>query len=555
VQFCPLRCHGVTACWLENRLAQCRKVVLATVLCGGLLLRLYGINFGLPYLYDPDEPLFVSRAMEILAHRDLNPHWFGVPATTTIYMLSALYATIFGVGFGLGIFAGPEDFKALYLQNPTVFYLSGRTMIAAFGVTTILLTYMIGRRLFNRATGLLAAAFLALCPLHVGLSQLIRSDIQMSFLTLVVFWFCLDILHRQTWSSSVLAGFFAGVGAATKYPAVMVALIIVLAHIWSGSRHWPSLAKLLVAGGASVVGVFVASPFLFLDFGTVLANVAFEARPTHLGATGEGAILNLIWYLRGPLVEALSTGGLILGGIGIVLGAVSMQRERWLLIAFPVSFIAFIASLNLRWGRWTVPVIPFLCLLAAHAFYRIAAYIGGRWDTRLGVAAGLLLASSVAAPLLTADIVRGRELSGTDTRTRAREWMMEHVPTGSRVLLEAYTPQFSGERYKVFLVTTDGRLAEVDARRATSGVADALFIPQGRVGRLRDTEAIRQERVEYMVVSDSYERYRAERERYPEIVATYESLMTMGTKLYEIHRSPSANTGPTIRVYRFDRTD
>jgi uncharacterized membrane protein len=162
-------------------------VVFATILCSGLLLRLYGINVGLPYIYDPAEPLFVYRANKILADRDLDPHWFGVPATTTIYMLSAVYASIFEVGLGLGTFAGSEDFKALYFQNPTLFYVSGRIMMAVFGVATILLTYMIGHRLFNRATGLLAAIVLALSPLHVGLSKLIRPDIQMSFLILVAF--------------------------------------------------------------------------------------------------------------------------------------------------------------------------------------------------------------------------------------------------------------------------------------------------------------------------------------------------------------------------------
>jgi hypothetical protein len=80
--------------------------------------------------------------------------------------------------------------------------------------------------------------------------------------------------------------------------------------------------------GASIVGVSVASPSLFLNFGTVLADVAHEARLTHLSATGEGLILNLLWYMRGPLVETLSIGGLILGGIGIVWGMVSTIIEK-----------------------------------------------------------------------------------------------------------------------------------------------------------------------------------------------------------------------------------
>lgn len=139
-------------------------------------------------------------------------------------------------------------------------------------------------------------------------------------------------------------------------------------------------------------------------------------------------------------------------------------------------------------------------------------------------------------------------MSGTDTRTLAREWMMKHVPAGSRVLLETYTPEFSVERYKMFLVDGEGRLAAVKVNTTVSG---ALFQPDGTVGSLRDHDAIHQERIEYMVISDWYERFRAERERYPEIVATYEELMGMGTLVYEARRTPGVNGGPTIRVYRF----
>ena len=38
-------------------------------------LRLYGLDFGLPYLYQPDEPNKVEAAQNILKSGDLNPHY------------------------------------------------------------------------------------------------------------------------------------------------------------------------------------------------------------------------------------------------------------------------------------------------------------------------------------------------------------------------------------------------------------------------------------------------------------------------------------------------
>ena len=532
--------------------------MLSVVLCG-LSLRLYGINFGLPYLYNSDEPLFVDAAMQMLSAHSLNPNWFGVPASTTIYLSAALYSVIFGAGVALGFFANPSDFKVLYVQNPAILYLSGRLIIACFGAATIPLVYMIGRRLFNRWTGVLAAALVALSPVHVYYSKLIRPDVQMSFLTLAAFWFCLKILERPTLLSYVMAGFLIGLGTATKYPAIVVALVIVLAHILSKPQQWSDHAKLLASGLASVVGLFVGSPYLLVKYEQALREVAMEARPSHLSATGEGLIQNIVWYLTGPLSHAVSTAGLLLGVIGIALCVIQKERSKWLLIAFPVIFFLFICSLNLRWERWIVPVIPPLCILSAHTIFRIASRIGQTFKPAIGISTALLLFLGVGSFLLHEDFLQGQMLSAPETRTLARDWIIDTVPQGSRLLVEQHTPQFRVEPYELFEVTyPEGtHITEAYPMGRISGVAKALFIPMGVIGKLKDPEIIRQNKIEYMILSDWYDRYVAEQgpAADPHAVATYEALMRMGTKIYETHSVFGQNDGPTIRIYRFNSVD
>lgn len=95
----------------EQLISQNSILFLVSLLIIGVLIRVYGINFGLPYFYDPDERAFLLRGLKILANRDLNPHWFGHPGTTVIYMLSGLYALIFIIGKGLGVFASPSTLR------------------------------------------------------------------------------------------------------------------------------------------------------------------------------------------------------------------------------------------------------------------------------------------------------------------------------------------------------------------------------------------------------------------------------------------------------------
>src|SRR5258705_6610903 len=99
-----------------------------------LALRLHAIDYDLPFVYDQDEPMFVTHALSMLKNHDLNPHWFGPPATTTMYLLTLVYGGVFGVGRITGAFHSAEDFRNLYYSNPTVFYLRGRILILIYGV-------------------------------------------------------------------------------------------------------------------------------------------------------------------------------------------------------------------------------------------------------------------------------------------------------------------------------------------------------------------------------------------------------------------------------------
>ena len=55
------------------------SIALLLVVVVGLALRLLGVRFGLPAVYNPDEVAIMSRALA-LAKGDLNPHNFVYPS-------------------------------------------------------------------------------------------------------------------------------------------------------------------------------------------------------------------------------------------------------------------------------------------------------------------------------------------------------------------------------------------------------------------------------------------------------------------------------------------
>src|SRR5713226_9217714 len=165
------------------RLFRAKQLVYVVVLLA-IVLRTWFIEADLPLVHDPDEPVFVDRAMAMLRNRDPNPHWFGAPASPTIYMLAGIYGGLFVLGRLSGHFNSPEDFRVLYHTDPTLIYLSGRLATSLFGIGCVILTYAIGNRLQSHWCGLVAALLVAINREHVIYSQLIRMDVLMGFFLL-----------------------------------------------------------------------------------------------------------------------------------------------------------------------------------------------------------------------------------------------------------------------------------------------------------------------------------------------------------------------------------
>jgi 4-amino-4-deoxy-L-arabinose transferase-like glycosyltransferase len=255
-----------------------------------LALRLWGITFGLPYEYHPDEPFLVRHALRF-GTGDLNPHWFTYPSFF-LYLLFFLYGLYFLVGFVLGIFHSPQDFATLYFLDPSAFYLIGRGAMAFIGALTVLVLYGAGRRLYGQRTGLLAAFFLTSTFLHVQNSHYISAvDISMTFFVLVSFYFLVRFWQEKKDSFYVLAGLFGGLAVANKYQAGLIVVPLTVAYVLQGRlRHpWREvrwMRGLFVGILALGLGFLLGCPFAVLDFPTFWSYILGHYQQSKIGWLG-----------------------------------------------------------------------------------------------------------------------------------------------------------------------------------------------------------------------------------------------------------------------------
>ncbi len=167
-----------------------RGIVLVILLAAAV--RLLGLWQSYPFSYYGDEIHFVERALSFGSF-DFNPHWFHKPAGY-MYLLFFEFGLFFLLGKLIGAWGNVADFAAAYVSRPGDFYLIGRVTTALFSFATIWLVYELGKKLFDRRTGFLAALFLGLSFGHVVSSQHVKADSPAAFLTFASMYFLLVYL-------------------------------------------------------------------------------------------------------------------------------------------------------------------------------------------------------------------------------------------------------------------------------------------------------------------------------------------------------------------------
>jgi dolichyl-phosphate-mannose-protein mannosyltransferase len=457
-------------------------LLLALILCVGLGARVWGVTFGLPFDYHIDESPYSVSALRLELAK-ISP-LFG---PYQILLLLELQVTKLLAPL-LDRLALPSylDFAA---PNSATIRLLGRLTSAWLGAVTVIPLYLLGKRVWGRKVGLIAALFLALCFFHVRKAHFGVPDSMACLFVVWTVYACTSLARNRTWRQYLWAGLLAGVAIAAKQLTWPLVVTIFLYHAFperpagkgpepsAWARRWFD-GKLALAALATVVAFLATSPQVVLTPGRYYvfwkyvaglgAKGGFERLAVDSGHAWQVYLEALRWGM-GDLVLALALAGLVL---------VAVQRSRAMLVfSFPFIYLAFLLQPgHIFFARYLMPVMPFFALAAAAFLVYVVDRLPVRPAARAAIAAAGL-AGALAEPVLA--IVRHDVLmTRTDTRTLAKEWIESHVPEGSHVALELwwFSPQLSSTTFhsplsrRTFEVTLTGPygLSERSARTGES---------------------------------------------------------------------------------------
>jgi 4-amino-4-deoxy-L-arabinose transferase-like glycosyltransferase len=420
-------------------------LLIATIVLFGFGLRVWAVRWGLPYVDHPDEPALVNVVLRMMRNQDLNPHFFLYPSLY-FYLLLAIFSMHHRLGVASGLYTSLDQMNIttdVYTTIPE-FFVWGRVLAIVLGSATVLSVYLLGKRSWNRRTGLLAALFLATLPFHMRHSQYVTTDVGSGWFVLLAYIAATAILQRGHWRAYLWAGLWAGLAASTKYNAGAAVIPIVVAHLifWRW-QFFARSARLIVAGVISLLGFVIGTPYAVLAWPEFRDGVLRQM--THYGAGAHGDLLGA-WNVAGYLNFFWSDGLRPAAALALLLGlAIMLKHWRygllWLSFALPYLLV-FLAQP----GHFMRNLLPLVVLCALPVGVGCATVI--EWLSRRAPRLHYLALAAVLLVVYGFPTKSALEfttfLARKDTKVLAEEFVRT-LPRGQRIALELNPAPWSGD--------------------------------------------------------------------------------------------------------------
>ncbi|MCD4690345.1 glycosyltransferase family 39 protein [bacterium] len=433
-----------------------RTVVLVAILAGAAVIRLWGADWGLPYAYHPDEGSILFHSLGF-GTGDLNPHWFRWPSLM-MYVMFGAYGGLFVIGKVAGFYAVKLDLVRHYVTDISVFWYMGRVVSALSGVATVWVTYLFGKRSFGRFVGLTAAAVLAVMYLHVRDSHYATPDVFSTLLASMSLLAALTAVSTGRASRLVLSALLAGLAASAKYPAAVAAVGTLVGLVVLVRRRRVRFIHFVLIVMAPLAGFLVGTPYALLSRAEFVRDVARQftmVSESGIAQEASSFVEGLSEILRGAVGRGIGWPVAVLALVGALL-PLRLWREvlrrrgatnrvavatiktastgRSIAVAYTAAVVLFAVLLTVKRATYLTPALPAVAFLAAVGVEGLFARLSSRRYRALAVAVLLVAAGAVpSVRFVTA-------LGEPDSRTRARVWIEEHVPVGTRIAVEDYGP-------------------------------------------------------------------------------------------------------------------
>jgi YYY domain-containing protein len=456
------------------------NAALVVILLFGAFLRFSGLRWDENHHLHPDERFLSTVTNDLKWPENFQDYFNPDVSTLSPYSNPNMGLYVYGM---LPVYIVKWTAIHVNKDNYDQITLVGRALSGLFDLGAIFLLFLIGKKLYGKKIGLLAAALLSFSVLNIQLSHFYTVDTFANLFILATIYFLLRAFESGRWIEYALTGLMFGFGLASKVSVftLVVPILVIAGFDFYRRMQEQDIRSVIEHTLTRTLTIFVIALLTF----RILQPIAF-AGPGFWNWT-----LNQKWVDDIVEQQKITAGqtdlpwvqqwtgrsiafplyNIVLWGMGLPLGLASFAGLAWAAYELirqhrmehlvPVTYVGvtfiYHAITFIKFMRYFLPIYPFLILLAAYLIARL-------WESSMVPAQQVLTSLEsessrknwiertrrvlLSRPLvlgLTAFLLTGTLLyalafhsiyTRSNTRIAASRWMQKNIPAGSTLANE-----------------------------------------------------------------------------------------------------------------------
>jgi len=383
-------------------------------------------------LLHPDEQFITEPSYWINLKQTSDPGNYMRPSHWSIKVNNAVYELVSEIKYKRQLFEIYPSFRTYFT------YLS-RIINALWGTLLIFVIFHLAQNI-QKGLGFIAASVACIFPSYVTHSHYVTPDTPLSLFVALSMLMLIKFLETGRTAYFVCLMLFLAWCIGEKYPGALMAFFAGI-HIFLKSpkgidpifqNRW-ARTFILIVGTFLFLGI--STPFLILNYDKVLIALTQESRSEHLGADGLGWGGNFWFYLK---CFYNSSGIVFLGFVGLgIYKALSFDKQKVLILFYPLLFILILSKVPLHWERWALPYYILPIVLGSMGIKFLLHIVNLRFPKVISwifITIAFLFSSTESLKSIT------YFLSKNNTLNLSLEYCKHHGITTSNTIYGSFTP-------------------------------------------------------------------------------------------------------------------
>jgi len=399
------------------------------VLILAFLIRILGVNFGLPEFF------------------------FHIDETTTYRRAENLFNT----DYSSIIFHGPMRLLSNYFELSEILLIE-RVLSAILSTLSVYLTYQVVNIIFgkkHRALGLLSSLFLSLSFVDVQSAHYMKQGVYIQVLTLLIILFSLKALKNKSWL--LPSSFLVGLTASIKYNGVFFGiclLIPILNYLKKTTSIKIKFLFLFTLSSLFFLGFWLGTPpyylkplAFFTEYFQFIFNFLFKAAPNQ---AVQSKMSSFAWWNLYLMRSGLYYFFYIFSLSGLIVFVYKSIKEKLDIKLFLIWLPTLLYLLLLfvrkdRYDRYVTLITPMLAIFAGYFFVFIKKLKLFKSSSVKKITGFFLLI--IFTIMFLRIILLDISMLVEDTREKAYDWIKQNVAKDRVIFMIGSTGQL-GQKLK-----------------------------------------------------------------------------------------------------------